>query len=95
MSPAQWSALQPRIRKWFFLPWWRYYPVAILGVVLIACGQTRWGLICLGIFFAAFSLLLIFTGVVLIYRPDKKRGYAMIVLGLIATAFSLKVGLSK
>ena len=35
------------------------------------------------------------TCIALIYRLDKKRGYAMIALGFIATAFSIKIGLSK
>jgi hypothetical protein len=95
MNPAQWSALEPKIRKWAFQPWWRYYPICGLGLVLLARDQTRWAFICFGIFFTAFSLLLVFAGVGLIYRLDKKRGYAMIALGFIATAFSVKIGLSR
>jgi hypothetical protein len=95
MSPQQWSVLEPRLRKWLFLPWWRYSPVFVLGLVLLLRGQARWAFICFGIFFAALSLLFVFNGIALIYRLDKKRGYAMIALGFIATAFSIKIGLSK
>ena len=95
MSPSQWSAIEPKIRKWLFVPWWRYYPILALGLVLLFRDDARQAFICFGIFFTSISLLFVFTGVALIYRLQMRRGYAMVALGLIATVFSVKIGLSR
>jgi hypothetical protein len=95
MTSEQWFTREAKIRRWFFLPWWRYYPIAILGGIFGLVDDMRWLFIGAGIFFAAISLLLVFTGVGLIYRQNKKRGSAMITLGLVALAFSVKIGLSR